>query len=347
MFDFIKLTDEREEKISLIEKDFLYRLNSLEGEKICPNHIKINNTNLSSRASKGDILVAGTDDVLVTIAKCCKPVKGDKIVGYITKGNGISVHRMSCHNLSSMDERTVEVLWNDNTNKRYLTSVLIHTNTSDNHMLDLMQAISMVNVSVDSMNTVSKVDKVTYEVNGIKLGIWICEQRRNYKEKTNSLFTQERIGQGGTTFRLYKFRSMVLNADEILMEILKDEDSDLAREYRINKKFREDPRITKVGKFIRRTSIDELPQLVNILKGEMSLIGNRPYLPREKEDMKPYYYDIVKTKPGLTGYWQVSGRSNTTFKHRCKLEAEYSNNMGFRLDMKIFFKTFIVLFKGM
>jgi lipopolysaccharide/colanic/teichoic acid biosynthesis glycosyltransferase len=167
------------------------------------------------------------------------------------------------------------------------------------------------------------------------------------EDRGKAIFTQERIGLGGTTFKLYKFRSMVLNADEILMEILKDETSDLAKEYILNKKFREDPRITKVGKFIRRTSIDELPQLVNILKGEMSLIGNRPYLPREKEDMKPYYYDIVKTKPGLTGYWQVNGRSNTTFKHRCKLEAEYSNNMSFRMDFKIFFKTFIVLFKGM
>ena len=167
------------------------------------------------------------------------------------------------------------------------------------------------------------------------------------EDKGKAIFTQERIGQGGTTFKLYKFRSMVLNADEILMEILKDETSDLAKEYILNKKFREDPRITKVGKFIRKTSIDELPQLVNILKGEMSLIGNRPYLPREKEDMKPYYYDIVKTKPGLTGYWQVNGRSNTTFKHRCKLEAEYSNNMSFRMDVKIFFKTFVVLFKGL
>ena len=167
------------------------------------------------------------------------------------------------------------------------------------------------------------------------------------EDKGKAIFTQERIGQGGHTFKLYKFRSMVSNADEILMEILKDEDSDLAREYRINKKFKNDPRITKVGNFIRKTSIDELPQLVNILKGEMSLIGNRPYLPREKEDMKPYYYDIVKTKPGLTGYWQVNGRSNTTFKHRCKLEAEYSNNMSIRMDIKIFFKTFLVLFKGL
>lgn len=167
------------------------------------------------------------------------------------------------------------------------------------------------------------------------------------EDKGKAIFTQERIGLGGKNFNLYKFRSMVLNADEILMEILKDEDSELAKEYRLNKKFKEEPRITKVGKFIRKTSIDELPQLINILKGEMSLIGNRPYLPREKEDMKPYYLDIVKTKPGLTGYWQVNGRSATTFKDRCKLEAEYSNIMGFRTDIKIFFKTFLVLFKGL
>ena len=89
------------------------------------------------------------------------------------------------------------------------------------------------------------------------------------EDKGKAIFTQERIGQGGTTFKLYKFRSMVLNADEILMEILKDEESELAKEYIVNKKFKDDPRITKVGKFIRKTSIDELPQLVNVLKGEL------------------------------------------------------------------------------
>ena len=131
-----------------------------------PKVVKVTSKNIDA-----DIIVSGIDKVKVNLANCCNPIYGDSIVGYITKGNGISVHRMSCHNLSSMDERTVEVLWNDNTNKRYLTSVLIHTNTSDNHMLDLMQAISMVNVSVDSMNTVSKVDKVTYEVNCYVTGV--------------------------------------------------------------------------------------------------------------------------------------------------------------------------------
>ena len=146
------------------------------------------------------------------------------------------------------------------------------------------------------------------------------------------IFVQKRVGKDGKVYDMYKFRSMCVGAEQQEGGVFCTKG---------------DARVTPIGKFIRATSIDELPQLVNIIKGEMSLIGNRPYLPREKEDMKPYYYDIVKTKPGLTGYWQVNGRSNTTFKHRCKLEAEYSNNMGFRLDMKIFFKTFIVLFKGM
>ena len=139
---------------------------------------------------------------------------------------------------------------------------------------------------------------------------------------------------------------MVDNADEILQNILSKDDV-LALEYRVNKKFRNDPRITRVGKIIRKLSIDELPQLLNVLKGDMSLIGNRPYLPREKEDMKPYYEKIVSTKPGITGLWQTSGRSNTTFKTRCKMEADYSEDASIATDIHIFFKTFIVVFKGL
>lgn len=157
------------------------------------------------------------------------------------------------------------------------------------------------------------------------------------------MFTQNRIGKNGKEFKFYKFRSMVPNADEVLFKML-EEDEELAKEYKLNKKLKDDPRITKVGKFIRRYSIDELPQLINVLKGDMSLIGNRPYLPREKEDMGEYYHDIVKTKPGITGYWQVSGRSDVSFKERLKLEQFYSNHCGLRMDIKIFFKTFSAVF---
>jgi undecaprenyl-phosphate galactose phosphotransferase len=137
---------------------------------------------------------------------------------------------------------------------------------------------------------------------------------------------------------------MVPNADEVLKELLKD--PKIKKEYKKNMKLKNDPRITKIGKVIRKTSIDELPQLVNVLKGEMSLIGNRPYLPREIDDMGEYYDEIIKTKPGITGYWQVSGRSKISFEDRCKLESYYSNNLNLLLDIKIFFLTFYVVFKN-
>lgn len=164
--------------------------------------------------------------------------------------------------------------------------------------------------------------------------------------KGKAIYTQDRIGLNGKLFKLYKFRSMVEDADKQLEEILAKDDV-LTLEYRINKKFKNDPRITRVGRFIRKVSIDELPQLINVLKGDMSLIGNRPYLPREVDDMRPYFEKIVKTKPGITGLWQTSGRSNTTFRTRCKMEADYSENASISVDIKIFFKTFLVVFKGL
>lgn len=166
------------------------------------------------------------------------------------------------------------------------------------------------------------------------------------ESKGHAIFTQERIGLNGELFKLYKFRSMIENADQVLFDLL-ESNEDLALEYKINKKLKHDPRITKIGALIRKTSIDELPQLLNVLKGEMSLIGNRPYLPREKEDMGVYYDEIIKSKPGITGLWQTSGRNKTTFKARCKCEADYSKKASLRRDIKIFFKTFAVLFKGL
>ena len=162
-------------------------------------------------------------------------------------------------------------------------------------------------------------------------------------DKNSIFFTQERIGKDGNVFNIYKFRTMIPNADEVLFNTL-ELDLDLRKEYQINKKLKNDPRITKIGHILRKTSIDELPQLINILKGDMTFIGNRPYLPREVEDMGLYFYDIVKTKPGLSGYWQVNGRSETDFKTRLIMEKYYSNNYNLKLDTEIFFKTFFVVF---
>lgn len=159
------------------------------------------------------------------------------------------------------------------------------------------------------------------------------------------IYTHERIGKNGKLFKLYKYRSMVPNADEELKNIL-NSDKKLYAEYKKNKKLSNDPRITKIGKFIRKYSIDELPQLINVFIGNMSLIGNRPYLPREKKDMGNYYKYIILTKPGITGYWQVSGRNDISFKKRLQLEKYYSNNNSIGMDLKIFFKTFKVVLCG-
>ena len=164
-------------------------------------------------------------------------------------------------------------------------------------------------------------------------------------DKESIFFTQSRIGQNGKEFKFYKFRSMVPNADEVLFELLK-KDKKMAEEYKLNKKLKKDPRITKVGAILRKTSLDELPQVINILKGDMAVIGNRPYLPREKEDMGEYFDDIVSTKPGLTGLWQTAGRQKTTFAHRLLFESWYSRNMTMWLDIRIFFATFKAVIFG-
>ena len=159
------------------------------------------------------------------------------------------------------------------------------------------------------------------------------------------IFIQKRIGIRGKEFNLFKFRTMIPDADNELKRMLK-KDKKLNEEYTKNKKLRHDPRITKAGRIIRRYSIDEIPQILNIFMGQMSMIGNRPYLPREKKDMGEYFDDIVSTKPGLTGYWQVSGRSDLSFKKRLELEKYYSNNCNLKLDCIIFIKTFKAVIFG-
>ena len=157
-------------------------------------------------------------------------------------------------------------------------------------------------------------------------------------------FLQKRIGKNGKMFKLYKFRTMYLNADRELKKILAN-DEEAKKEYELNKKLENDPRITKVGKIVRRLSLDELPQLINIFLGNMTFIGPRPYLYREKKDMRRYYNKIITVKPGLTGLWQVSGRSNISFNARLKLDEEYLEKMSLIYDIKIFLKTFIIIFK--
>lgn len=159
-------------------------------------------------------------------------------------------------------------------------------------------------------------------------------------DKGPVFYTQERIGKNGKIFKLYKYRSMVVGADEKLEEYL-EQNEEARKEYKEYKKLKDDPRITKVGRFIRKSSIDEFPQFINVLKGEMSLVGPRPYLLKEKEDINGYFKYITSVKPGITGLWQTSGRSKTTFINRLEMDMKYYFRHSLKLDVEIMKKTLL------
>jgi exopolysaccharide biosynthesis polyprenyl glycosylphosphotransferase len=152
-------------------------------------------------------------------------------------------------------------------------------------------------------------------------------------------FTQKRVGKNGREFNMYKFRSMVADAEERLLELLKLNETTGAMF-----KMKNDPRVTKIGRFIRKTSIDELPQLFNVLKGEMSLVGPRPPLTREVTEYTDYDKQRLMVTPGCTGLWQVSGRSNIGFDEMVELDLKYIRNRNTLFDIKIIFKTVLLLF---
>ena len=171
----------------------------------------------------------------------------------------------------------------------------------------------------------------------LSIGIWLGN--RICGDKGPLFYTQDRIGQNGKIFKMYKFRSMVVGAEEKLKELL-EKDEEARKEYSTYKKLKNDPRVTKVGDFIRKTSLDEFPQFINVLKGELSLVGPRAYMVTEKPEMGDAYDTIIRCKPGITGLWQVSGRSDVTFENRLDMDIDYYENYSLGTDIKILFKTF-------
>lgn len=149
-----------------------------------------------------------------------------------------------------------------------------------------------------------------------------------------AIFVQKRVGQHGRPFRFYKFRSMYLDAEQRLADVLTQNEID-GPVFKIRK----DPRVTGVGSFLRRTSLDELPQLINVLRGEMSMVGPRPPLPREVEQYRPADLVRLQVKPGLTCLWQIKGRSNVGFDRWMELDREYVRSMSFGLDLRILVRT--------
>lgn len=152
-------------------------------------------------------------------------------------------------------------------------------------------------------------------------------------------FSQNRVGKNGVIFKMYKFRSMVVNAEELKKKLMEQNERTGPMF-----KMKNDPRITKIGRFIRKTSIDELPQLVNILRGDMSIVGPRPSLPVEVKEFESWMMERLKVKPGLTCYWQISGRNDIDFIEWMKLDLKYIKERNILIDLILIFKTFFVLF---
>ena len=174
----------------------------------------------------------------------------------------------------------------------------------------------------------------------IILIVWIM--RLVLKENDGPLFFEQiRIGKNGKIIKLYKFRSMVINAEELIKSFTPEQ----MREYKENYKLTNDPRITKVGKFLRKTSLDELPQLINIINGDLSIIGPRPVVADELEKYGVNKDKFLSVTPGLTGYWAANGRSNTTYEQRMKMELYYIDNLSLKMDIKVFFKTILSVVK--
>lgn len=153
-------------------------------------------------------------------------------------------------------------------------------------------------------------------------------------------FSQQRVGKNGQLFRMFKFRSMCVDAEEKLVSLLEHNEIEGAMF-----KMKDDPRITKIGKFIRKTSIDELPQLWNVLKGDMSLVGPRPPLVNEVEKYTEHEKQRLIVKPGCTGLWQVSGRNHVGFNEMVELDLKYIKNISFKQDLKIVLKTVFIMIK--
>lgn len=155
------------------------------------------------------------------------------------------------------------------------------------------------------------------------------------------LFAHKRIGKNGKEIKILKFRTMYKDAEEMIKKF----DEKQMKEYKENYKLKDDPRITKIGNILRKTSLDELPQIFNIIKGDLSIVGPRPVVESELEKYGKNKDKFLSVTPGLTGYWQANGRSTTTYEQRMNMELYYVENRSLWMDIKIFFKTFVSVVK--
>ena len=228
-----------------------------------------------------------------------------------------------------MDLKDEELIYNNN----IITTALVPISSMSNNRSKIILKIEeIIKRAIDIIGSIIGIILL------IPITIAIYLANLISKDKGPIFYTQERYGKDGKIFKMYKYRSMVVGADEKLEKYLA-ENEEARKEYQKYKKLKDDPRVTKVGDFIRKTSIDEFPQFINVLKGEMTLVGPRPYLPKEREDINGFFNYITSVKPGVTGFWQVNGRSDVTFVNRLEMDMNYYYNHTLKLDIKIIKQT--------
>jgi len=211
------------------------------------------------------------------------------------------------------------------------TGLLIRHNLRDRHMLRLKRILDLSLITLSAC---------------LVLPLWMIIALAIMLDSPGApIFFQERIGQNNSRLRISKFRTMVRNADAVLQEALA-KDSELRREWEHNHKLKHDPRITRVGAILRKFSLDEIPQLWNVLRGEMSLVGPRPIVAEEIEKYGPVFEAYCRVRPGMTGFWQVSGRSDTSYEERVRLDQYYISNWSVWFDIWILAKTLPAILRG-
>lgn len=179
----------------------------------------------------------------------------------------------------------------------------------------------------------------------IVLPVLLTAALANLLSRNPVFYTQMRLGQHGRVFRIWKLSTMHPNADMLLQELLA-KDPERAREWQTTQKLKSDPRVTRVGAFLRRTSIDEIPQLFNVLKGDMSLLGPRPMMLDQIELYGPTLDVYLSLKPGISGKWQVSERNNVHFRRRAQIDVEYAADLSLGTDLKLVWETIRTLIRS-
>jgi len=323
-------------------------------------------------------LIVGSNHIAKEIALefYKRPTLGYKIIGYLSGNISYEMPEKICKlgvvsdlKLILKNKNIDEIIYTDDDNKHSYSNIMEALRLGDKNRVDfkiapnlygiysiknrisIIGGIPLIEIVRTPLEGWGRIAKRIFDIAGSIIGLTIFSPLLllisiviKMSSKGPIFYKHDRLGRGGKIFKVYKFRSMKPNAEEMLKEMLK-KDPMKKEEFEKDFKLKNDPRITKIGKFLRKTSLDEIPQFVNVLKGEMSLVGPRPIVINESDKYGESKYQRSIVKPGITGLWQINGRNDLDYSERAYLDIYYVENWSILLDIKIIFKTLGIFFK--